>query len=169
VGPAGAFAFSKAKPKARYSAPTASVSRHNRDSRISPQPLPFPTHVAAVTLPVPASEPVVAPLKDSASLLATASELGDAGQLEEALKLCNEYLQRTPGSVKGHYLFGVLQDALGYPDLAAGAFRKVLYLDPSHRGALLHLALKREALGDSSGAALLRARARRAPEADAAE
>jgi chemotaxis protein methyltransferase WspC len=41
------------------------------------------------------------------------------------------------------------------------SFRKALYLDPAHREALLHLALKREALGDGSGAALLRARAAR--------
>jgi chemotaxis protein methyltransferase WspC len=78
-------------------------------------------------------------------------------------------LRRVPGSAKGHFLCGVLHDAIGHPDLAAASFRKVLYLDPSHRGALLHLALKREALGDRSGAALLRARASRAPDVDANE
>ncbi len=77
-------------------------------------------------------------------------------------------MQRTPAacpdSAEGHFLLGVLHDALGHHDLAVGSFRKVLYLDPAHRDALLHLALKQEARGDGSGAALLRARARRAPD-----
>jgi chemotaxis protein methyltransferase WspC len=89
--------------------------------------------------------------------------LGDAGQLHEALRECKQYLQQVPDSSEGHFLLGVLYDALGQADLAMSSFRKVLYLDPTHREALLHLALKQEALGDGSGAALLRARALRMP------
>jgi chemotaxis protein methyltransferase WspC len=94
-------------------------------------------------------------------LLVIARQLGDAGQLHDALRLCREHLQRVPDSAEGHFLLGVLHDALGHHDLAVVSFRKVLYLNPAHRDALLHLALKHEARGDGPGAALLRARARR--------
>ena len=99
------------------------------------------------------------------TLLSNARQLGDAGQLHEALQVCRQYLQAVPDSAEGHFLHGILQDALGNVELAASSFRKVLYLDPTHQEALLHLALKQEALGDAPGAALLRARARRAADA----
>jgi chemotaxis protein methyltransferase WspC len=78
-------------------------------------------------------------------------------------------LQRVPDSAEGYFLLGVLHDALGHVDLAVRSFRKVLYLDPTHREALLHLALKQEARGDGPGAALLRARARRAEDLSTTE
>ena len=53
----------------------------------------------------------------------------------EALQVCGEYLQRVPDSAEGHFLLGVLHDALGHIDLAVSSFRKVLYLDPTHREA----------------------------------
>jgi chemotaxis protein methyltransferase WspC len=101
--------------------------------------------------------------------LAAARRLGDAGKLHEALHVCGEYLRRVPRSAEGHFLLGVLHDALGQMDLAIKSFRKSLYLDPTHRESLFHLALKHEARGDGPGAALLRERARRAPNGGATE
>jgi chemotaxis protein methyltransferase WspC len=169
VGPKGAFAF---------------VRRRSRpaDSEASVRSLKAPMSAPRGSFPLPAtppaqtnaeSVPMILPARSvqesDTSLFVAASRLGDSGQLPEALELCLEYLRRVPGSAKGHFLLGVLHDALGHPSLAADSFRKTLYLDPSHQGALLHLALKREALGDTSGAELLRARARRFPDASADE
>jgi chemotaxis protein methyltransferase WspC len=157
TGPAGAFAFVK------------------HGARVAPKPRPakhanVPSGVASTPSSIErASSPKapVAPVGEQdtdLSLLVIARQMGDAGQLHDALRLCREHLQRVPGSAEGHFLLGVLHDALGHDDLAARSFRKVLYLNPAHRDALLHLALKQEARGDGSGAALLRERARRAPE-----
>ena len=96
------------------------------------------------------------------SSLVRASELADAGHLEEALRVCEKHLKSLPDSADGHFLMGVVRDAMGEWRLAALSLKKALYLDPSHLPALQHLALKREAAGDRLGAALLRARARRA-------
>ncbi len=101
------------------------------------------------------------PVDTEPDSLAAARRLGDAGQLHEALHVCGEYLRRVPNSAEGHFLVGVLYDALGQMDLATKSFRKSLYLDPAHRESLFHLALKHEARGDAQGAALLRERARR--------
>jgi chemotaxis protein methyltransferase WspC len=112
---------------------------------------------------------VVAKTEAEPSPLIVARRLGDAGQIDEAIRICTEYLLRVPGSADGHFLLGVLHDALGRSELAAVSFRKALYLDPNHREALLHLALKKEARGDGSGAALLRARARRSEDISTSE
>jgi len=156
TGLAGAFAFIK------HGTRVASKPR-------SPKHPNVPSSVASPPSPIEGVSPPkvsVAPVREQdtdLSLLVIARQMGDAGQLHDALRLCREHLQRVPGSAEGHFLLGVLHDALGHHDLAARSFRKVLYLNPAHRDALLHLALKQEARGDGSGAALLRERARRAP------
>jgi chemotaxis protein methyltransferase WspC len=103
------------------------------------------------------------------SALARARRLADAGHLQEALRVCREHLDRVPDSADGHFLMGVLHDAEGKWRLALPSFRKALYLNPAHPGALRHLALKYETSGDHTGAALLRARARRAGDDSGAE
>jgi chemotaxis protein methyltransferase WspC len=140
-----------------------------------PEPLPKkPVSPAVVTSNAALDmkqESAVAPPPEDTELasLAAARRLGDAGKLHEALHVCGEYLRRVPKSAEGHFLVGVLYDALGQMDLAIKSFRKSLYLDPAHRESLLHLALKHEARGDAPGAALLRERARRAPNDGVAE
>ena len=109
---------------------------------------------------MPAAAPKAA--EPEPSLLARAGKLADAGQLEEATRLCREHLQRSPDSAEGHFLMGVLHDATNEAKRAEQCFRRALYLDPAHAGALLRLALMRERSGDRAGAALLRSRAHRA-------
>ena len=165
TGPASAFAFVK-KHDAQVVATPRSSTRQNVPSSAPPRP----TSVTPGTTPV---EPLIGPALSSResdlSLLVSARQLGDSGQLLDALRVCRQYLERVPGSAEGHFLLGVLHNALGHVDLAVSSFRKVLYLDPTHHEALLHLALKQEALGDDSGAALLRARARRVQDAGTPE
>ena len=160
MGRAGAFAFTpggarRAVTPARFSRPVAALvpapetagAREGREGIVRP----FVRVAAAARV-------------DPESLLAKANELADAGHLEEALRVCTAHLERLPDSADGHFLMGVLHDAMGEWRLAAVALKKSLYLDTGHLTALQHLALKREAAGDRDGAALLRARARRASE-----
>lgn len=164
IGPSGAFAFSKS---ALPLAMDAAVSEKSTSPVTTPFAAPFDSpsvfgDVPEWVEPIPEVSAVSAVSGEPTdSLLAKATRLGDAGQLHEALQLCTEYLQQVPNSVEGYFLLGVLHDALGHIEVAARTFRKVLYLDPGHQEALLCLALKQEALGDNSGAALLRARAQR--------
>jgi chemotaxis protein methyltransferase WspC len=58
-------------------------------------------------------------------------------------------------------LRGVVSDALGLGDLAEKYYRKALYLDPSHRESLAHLALFLELNGRTEAAGRLRRRAGR--------
>jgi chemotaxis protein methyltransferase WspC len=157
TGPAGAFAFAKQATKV---APKAPAATH----RSAPPGVTPRSHASAAVSPPALPDAPDGAQESDLSLLVIARQMGDAGQLHDALRLCREHLHRVPGSAEGHFLLGVLHDALGHDDLAARSFRKVLYLNPAHRDALLHLALKQEARGDGSGAALLRERARRVPE-----
>ena len=115
---------------------------------------------AAVTVPAPPvaeTPPATTPARAGIGL-AEIRSLGDAGELPAALRLCTSYLQATPQSVEALFLLGTLQEAVGMAMAATQSFRRVLYLEPSHGEALLHLALKHEAQGDHPGAARLRAR-----------
>lgn len=171
TGPSSAFAFVK-KHGAAHAPKLSSSSRQNARPALPPRPL-FRVSDANPVVPsapaAPANVAAVSAIESELSLLESARQLGDAGQLQEALRVCKEHLQRVPDSAEGHFLLGVLHDALGEVDLAASCFRKVLYLDPNHQEALLHLALKQEARGDAPGAELLRARARRAEDLSTTE
>jgi chemotaxis protein methyltransferase WspC len=170
-GHAAAFAFTKpgvhdARKPHQASRRPPLVADPPRPPAIAPGTLSLPL---APAIPRVVAPVVPAPPEPERSQLTIARELGDAGRLHEALRVCGDYLDTVPDSAEGHFLSGVIHDALGHSELAVASFRKALYLDPVHREALLHLALKREAAGDGAGAALLRARAQRAPIVSAAE
>lgn len=167
IGPAAAFAFSKSGGEVVLKSPARPVQKAGPN--VSPRPQPASSLTAPVAPFKATNGVVVSARQPEVSALVIARQLGDGGQLKEGLRVCTEYLQQVPDSTEGYFLLGVLHDALGHADLAAGSFRKVLYLDPTHREALLHLALKQEARGDESGAALLRARARRAEDLSTTE
>lgn len=163
---AGAFAFVKAIPGIVEHAP--GVVRQT-DSPGVPKPRST-VPAAAVVSPRAAVPPSNAlALAPPESALTRARRLADAGYLQEALQVCREHLERAPDSAEGHFLMGVLHDAEGSWPLALPSLRRALYLDPSHLGALRHMALKREASGDDMGAERLRDRARRVGEASGGE
>jgi chemotaxis protein methyltransferase WspC len=64
-------------------------------------------------------------------------------------------------SSETYYLLGLVRDAIGDRDGAAAFYRKVIYLEPEHVEALMHLALMTETEGDTAAAERLRERARR--------
>jgi chemotaxis protein methyltransferase WspC len=147
TGAAAAFAF-------RAGAATTPRARTPRAVRTpAPAGTPrVPTRGPCVSVPPEATQvSVIAPL-------ARVRELGDLGRIDEALRLCLEHVGQQRDSVEGHFLLGVLQEAAGRHDLAVQAFRRVLYLDPTHGDARTHLALELDAGGESGAAARLRAR-----------
>ncbi|WP_254220763.1 tetratricopeptide repeat protein [Burkholderia glumae] len=64
-------------------------------------------------------------------------------------------------SADAYYLLGLIADAQGQPG-AVAHYRKALYLAPTHREALTHLATLLDIAGDHEGARWLKERARRA-------
>lgn len=106
-------------------------------------------------LPSPAgSQDVNASLREIAAL-------ADQGRVQDALVQCRAHLDRHGASAEALYLLGLLQDADGDARQAQAAYRKALYLDPTHREALLHLAALIASEGDQEGARRLQARAAR--------
>lgn len=106
--------------------------------------------------------PAPAPLVPGKALdLDTARRWADAGRLREAEELCELHLKTVGPSSQAYYLLGLVHDAAGDLHGAADCYRKVLYLEPMHREALLHLALLSEKRGDTEMGQRLRDRARR--------
>ncbi|MBB1627905.1 CheR family methyltransferase [Achromobacter sp. UMC71] len=87
--------------------------------------------------------------------------LADQGRVPDAMAQCRAHLERHGASAEALYLLGLLQDAEGDARQAQAAYRKALYLDPTHREALLHLAALIASDGDQEGARRLQARAAR--------
>jgi chemotaxis protein methyltransferase WspC len=128
-----------------------------------------PTPARPIARPVPRPNPAPSPLPMPAPAwtspvvddMARAALLADQGRLEEAARLCEAHLRAHGASADGFALMGLIRDAGGATAEAAGFYRKALYLDHAHAGALSHLALLLEKQGDVSGAQRLRDRARR--------
>jgi chemotaxis protein methyltransferase WspC len=109
---------------------------------------------AAVALDPTPTSPCLANLEN-------AKRLADSGCLADACDLCEAYLQENAASVESLYLLGLIRDAMGDSPRASECYRKVLYLEPSHVEALMHLALLSERRGDLESAKRLRERLRR--------
>jgi chemotaxis protein methyltransferase WspC len=150
------FAFRKAGSgaKAHARVPRPQLARAAQSS--GEQYAPHTLKTSPMSIPSPA--PTVVELAD----LETARRLADAGRLTEAGELCELHLKEQRSSSQAYYLLGLVRDAVGDLQGAAECYRKVLYLDPLHREALLHLALLSEGEGDKGMAERLRGRARRA-------
>ena len=99
--------------------------------------------------------------------LETAGHLANAGRLAEAQEVCEAYLREQGASAAGYYLLGSIRDAMG-DERATDCYRKVIYLEPNHPEALMHLALLATKQGDLAGARRYQMRARRIEE-DAAK
>jgi chemotaxis protein methyltransferase WspC len=120
-----------------------------------PRPIPAKSRSVSVQTSVQTSAPSL--VHD----LETARRLADAGRLREAVECCENHLKQGEPTSEAYYLLGLVRDAGGDQNNAAECYRKVLYLEPDHPQALLHLALLIEAQGDIATAARFRERARR--------
>jgi chemotaxis protein methyltransferase WspC len=93
--------------------------------------------------------------------LRVVAELANQGRFEDAVERCEYHLRQSGPSAEAFHLLGLVRDASGDPGEAAACYRRALYLDPNHRGSLVHLALLLEKLGKAPEAALLRKRVHR--------
>ena len=115
-----------------------------------------PTHAPSGPPCGAAAAPVVAVAAKSESeaeiSLRQIEALADQGRVKDAIARCGAHLERYGASADGFYLQGLLQDAAGDARQAQAAYRKVLYLQPNHREALLHLAALVASEGDHESA-----------------
>lgn len=91
-------------------------------------------------------------------------ELADAGDLDEAARLCEKYLNDAGPSAKWYYLLGVIRDSQGHQEKAVKYFRKAVYLDPGNFESLTQLALLAERAGNIETAENYKRRARKIQE-----
>lgn len=68
-----------------------------------------------------------------------ANEYRKAGDLEQAIFICQEYLPQQPGHMSGHIVYGQALYESGRYDDAKGVFETALSLDPENLIALRHL------------------------------
>ncbi|MGO4258984.1 CheR family methyltransferase [Lysobacter sp. TAB13] len=158
-----AFAFRKAPPKPAVDI-AAPAPRKTVTAIASARPAPLPRALSAAVRPTPPARPAPPPSPAQAvdeSLLDRAQALADNGRFAEAATACEAYLQTHSASARALYLSGLIHGALGRDSAAEDHFRKVLYLEPCHEEALMHLALLLETRGDAAGGRVLRLRAQR--------
>src|SRR6478609_7185412 len=81
-----------------------------------------------------------------------ANEYRKAGDLEQAVFICEEYLPQQPGHMSGHIVYGQALFELDRRDEAKAVFETALSLDPENLIALKHLGDIARMGGDASGA-----------------
>ncbi|MNR79404.1 putative biofilm formation methyltransferase WspC [compost metagenome] len=132
--------------------------------KIRPALPPLP---AAIPVPVPKrkafAQALSAPVPSAVdeSKLKRAMQCANQGELAEASKLCQEYMQQNGPNAAAYYLMGLISDARQDTSEALQHYRKAIYLQPTHYEALTHLAALLAAQGDSAGAQLMQQRAQR--------
>lgn len=167
------FAFRKpaaAAPRAR--APSHPPVHATQPPRMAAPPrLPRPPasmRPPAPRAPAAVAPPTAPPASDArATELAAIAAMADRGELDAATAACQALLDRAAPDADGaamadaYGMLGVLHDAAGRTAQAHAAYRKALYLDPSHQESLYHLAALLDTEGDHDGATRLRQRAQR--------
>jgi len=147
----------------------ACVFRKGRDTKSAPpKPLarrdasrPIPPRAAAPAFSAPPSKKPEPSAPASERTLDEIVHLADQGRLADADRQVREYLDKHGPSAAAFHALGLVCGASDRALDAAMYYRKVLYLEPNHHDALVHLALTLEQLGDAAGARLFRDRALR--------
>jgi tetratricopeptide (TPR) repeat protein len=81
-----------------------------------------------------------------------ANEYRKAGDLEQAIFICQEYLPQQPGHMSGHIVYGQALFELNRHDEAKAVFETALSLDPENLIALRHLGDIARQSGDAAAA-----------------
>ena len=158
-----AFAFRQGTPKVQ------DIAKPPAPPAFKPQPAPqlrsaqwHPATQIPKSAPASVNTPTAAAIEHDG--LDAVQRLADQGKLVEAAGLCEQLINRNGSSAAAYYLMGVIHDAADRKQEAAECYRKAVYLDPIHAGALTHLAALLQIQGDEAAAKLLLQRARRAAD-----
>jgi Tfp pilus assembly protein PilF len=116
--------------------------------------------LAAATEAATESHPVLGPFK-------RATELAEAGRLDEARAIYEDLLKKDASVPEIHYNLATVYFRKKELELSAAEFQKVLELQPDHRGALVGLSRVYEDRGESGKALEAMARAAAAYPRDA--
>jgi chemotaxis protein methyltransferase WspC len=158
-----AFCFRPANAVQGKPAPARAVAPPVPRLKVRAEP-PAALPLAVARVPAPRKR---APGPGSASAaLDEVARAADLGYLLDAAKACDLSIRVHGASPRALYLRGLICQAGGDVSNAEVYFRKVLFLDPNHPEALLHLALLLERRRDLVEARLLRDRLRRLPARD---
>jgi chemotaxis protein methyltransferase WspC len=133
--------------------------------KTEPVRMPVWTKPLVMTNALPFADVKPRTAEAAAVSLADIRAMADRGDLDGAVKQVQALIATDGPGVEAYHLLAVLEDARGEAEAAEAAYRKVLYLEPRHEEALLHLALLLEKRGGEAEAARLRLRARRGGEA----
>jgi chemotaxis protein methyltransferase WspC len=93
--------------------------------------------------------------------LVLARKLADKGELTEATKICEEYLDQYGPSAQAFFLLGIIYNSAEDIKQAEKLFRKAIYLNPKHEEALVFLSLLAEKHGNTNEAKALQRRINR--------
>jgi chemotaxis protein methyltransferase WspC len=152
-------------PRFEKQPPTAQSRSHQQPSRSSSQTsLPkrvFHKNSKIKHRSVPELDGRRVPRNTVAHMLDAAREFADQGELQQALHLCKEVVQKNAAHVQAHFLMGLIYQALRDEAQAEKSFYKTMYLDPNHHDALYYLALIMEERGQQQQARQLRQRIQR--------
>lgn len=87
--------------------------------------------------------------------------LADRGDLDGAVRLCQDYTRKVGPSAETYCLMGVIQMARHDINAALDFFLKAIYLDPGHYESLIHASLLYRQKGEKQKEVLYRERAER--------
>lgn len=138
-----------------------SKRRQPIQNRTTPPENPAPMPFSDIT-PISPEKPAHECEELHNSLLQKAFRLADEGHLGEAAEHCETLLAEQVHQADAYFLLGLIRESAGNLLEAGKLLRKVVYLDPAHHQALVHLGIICEQLGDSTSANRFRERAARA-------
>lgn len=165
IGVPLSFAFQQMEPVkaadpvlAKAKAAPAAAKHPVRPHAPAAAKTPVKTRAAPTSAPAAAK---AAPAPAATHDLSAIARLADAGRTDEAIRQCQQQLQKQGPSAALFYWLGLLHDTSGKQVQAQDFYRKALYLDPQHQETLAHLAALLAARGDTAGAKRLQERASR--------
>ena len=129
----------------------------------SPPKTPPQRPPSAVPQPYVISHNAIPPIAPPSPVpdLQTVNQLVEAGQVTEAIALCQTYLSHNRTSSEAHLLLGQLYQTTQQDLQAEQYFQRTLYLQPDSQAALLSLVALKERQGDRASADRLQQRLER--------
>lgn len=169
LSPPGAFAYSrrvvkdkeKSEPgyiqsKVRKTGTGRSARRVSFEKKAPRTPV---TESPSVTAGIDRPLNMPPPIRQAQQLIEKAKEKADRGKLDEAARLCENFLEQKGPHAEAFYLLGLIAESRQRGELAEKYYRKSIYLEPGYSEALLQLALLMESRQETKKAELLRRRA----------